>query len=207
MKLAKEYQSTLGWETILFDPLNDKCYCAKCYPSTLPDVTQAGGAEYVIPRGWVRLGLHVDTALATTHDVWNKWVVTFHGTTLVAAQSILRHRHFLLPGDKLLDSSVLGIRAGHIPNKKHIYTSPTIAYASLPVYSPSYVFHSESTRRDYQAQVVFQCRQDSNTFEVQAETIGAKETRICKFIPNHEVEYYTEVRSSIVAYGLLVRIE
>jgi hypothetical protein len=44
----------LSLTTLIFslsDPLNDKFYCRKCYPSKLPDVTRAGNAEYVIPRG------------------------------------------------------------------------------------------------------------------------------------------------------------
>jgi hypothetical protein len=170
-------------------------------------VTQAGDAEYVIPRGWARVGLHVDSALIAQHDIWDQWIVTFHGTSLIAAESILAHRQFCLPGDKLIDGTKLGIREGHIPNKKHIYTSPTIAYSSLEVYSPIYEHCSSKTNLTYDVQIVFQCRQMPDSFEIQGETVGAGAKRLCRFIPNSRVEYYTEIRPSLVAYGLLVKLE
>jgi hypothetical protein len=101
---------------------------------------------------------------------------------------------------------VLGIREGHIPNKKHIYTSPTIAYSSLTVYSPMNDFYSRQTNRNYKVQIVLQCRQMPKSFETQGETVGADATRLCPFIPNSQVEYYTEIRPSLIAYGLLVKI-
>jgi hypothetical protein len=207
MALAKEYASSLDWSDSLFDSSFDKCYCSNCYPAGYPNVTLAGDAEYVIPRGWMRLGLHVDKALAEQHDIWNDWIVTFHGTTEIAAQSILSHRQFCLPGDRLIDGTVLGIRPGHIPDKKYIYTSPTIAYSSLPVYSPTNSFRSSKFKRVYDVQIVFQCRQKPKTFTIQGETIGADSNRICRYVPNNKVEYYTDIRPSIVAYGLLVRLE
>ena len=126
----------------------------------------------------MRLGLSVDPVIEEERDIWNKWIVTFHGTTIVAARSILTDRHFYLPGDKLVDSNVLKICEGHIPGKKHIYTSPTIAYSGHQVYSTKNEFHSYKTNRSYKVQVVLQCRQDSNSFNVQGETIGAKSKRI-----------------------------
>ena len=80
MKLANEYQSTLGWKNSLSDPSLGKCFCPKCYPSKLSDVTQVSNAEYVIAHDWMRLGIHADKALVHTHDIWSKWLVTFHGT-------------------------------------------------------------------------------------------------------------------------------
>jgi hypothetical protein len=124
----------------------------------------------------------------------------------MAALSILYHHNFYLPGDMLMDGTVLGIRCGHIPGKKYIYTSPSIAYSSLPAYSPTYPFHSRTTIKNYDIQLVLQCRQNPGTFHVQAETVGSGHQRICPYIPNNIIEHYTEIRSSIVAYGLLVRM-
>jgi hypothetical protein len=207
MILAKEYVSSLQWHDTFFDSSFDKCYCTNCYPTKCADVTVAGGAEYVIPRGWVRLGLSVDRALAENYQIWTKWIVTFHGTSTIAAHSILAHRQFCLPGDTLIDGTQLGIRPGHIPNKNHIYTSPTIAYSSLKVYSPINHFRSFQFKRPYKVQIVFQCRQKPRSFTTQGETVGAGVARICQHIPNSQVEYYTDIRVSIIAYGLLVRLE
>ncbi|CAF1157077.1 unnamed protein product [Adineta steineri] len=206
MALAKEFVESLDWDSVLFDSSHDKCYCNNCYPATWANVTDAGGQKYVIPRGWVRIGLYVDAAIVGVNDIWNKWIVTFHGTSLLAAKSILHNRQFCLPGDKLIDGTLLGIRPGHIPNKKHIYTSPTIAYSSLPVYSAKYDFNSSKNYCAYKVQLVLQCRQKPNTYSVQGETIDARTTRLCPFIPNSEVEYFTEIRGSLVAYGLLVKV-
>ncbi|CAF1157240.1 unnamed protein product [Adineta steineri] len=173
MALAKEYVESLGWDNVLFDSSHDKCYCIKCYPASWSDMADAGGQKYVIPRGWARIGLHVDAAIVGVNDIWNKWIVTFHGTSLLAAKSILHNRQFCLPGDKLIDGTLLGIRPGHIPDKKHIYTSPTIAYSGLPVYSTKHDFNSSKNYCAYTVQIVLQCRQKPGSYTVQGETVNA----------------------------------
>ncbi|CAF5119080.1 unnamed protein product, partial [Rotaria sp. Silwood1] len=94
MKLAKEFVDSLNWPKSLFDETHNRCFCTDCYPSTWENLLLADGSHYVIPRGWTRLGLHVDPMFKEEHDIWNKWIVTFHGTTKIAARSILTHRHF-----------------------------------------------------------------------------------------------------------------
>jgi hypothetical protein len=163
------------------------------------------GSKYVIPRGWVRFGLHVDDAQAEAENIWKKWVVSCHGTNPQAAKSIIEHHQFLLPGDQCIGGSVITIGKGHIPNKFQVYTSPTIAYSGDDIYSSSIPFHS-ATGQSYKAKVVLQCRQQPGTYKIQAETIGAGSRRLCPIIPNSEVEYFTEVRSSIVPYGLIIRV-
>jgi hypothetical protein len=164
-----------------------------------------GGSKYVIPRGWVRFGLYVDDAQAEAENIWKKWVVSYHGTSPLAAKSIIEHHQFLLPGDQCISGTIIRIREGHIPNKFQVYTSPTIAYSGHDIYSPSIPFRS-ATGQSYQAKIVLQCRQQPDTYKIQAETIGAGSRRLCSIIPNSEVEYFTEVRSSIVPYGLLIRV-
>ncbi|CAF1552705.1 unnamed protein product [Adineta ricciae] len=72
----------------------------------------AGGARYVIPRGWIRLGVYVDQVKQEVNDIWNKWPVTYHGTQQEAALPILTQRIFSTPGDQLLGGSILPIRPG-----------------------------------------------------------------------------------------------
>jgi hypothetical protein len=204
-RIAREFLQKLGWKQIMFDSTHDRCYCSSCYLNTYKNVIVVGKASYVIPRNFTRFGLTVDRLFTESHDVWYDWIVTYHGTHLVAAQSIITNRQFCLPGDRLIDGSILGIRAGHIPDQKFVFTSPTIAYSSSPIYSPMQSFLSSETNKQYYVQVVLQCRQKPNSFKVQKETIGARERRLCPFIPNERIEYFTDIRSSIVAYGLLVR--
>jgi hypothetical protein len=197
---------SLGYSKRLFNRKHNRCYCENCYSVSSKDFYVEGGAKYVIPRGWVRFGLYIDDAQAEAEHIWQRWVVSYHGTSPEAAKSIIEHHQFLLPGDRCISGHVIGIRDGHIPGKFQVYTSPTIAYSGDDIYSPSTPFRSAATRKFYHAKVVLQCRQQPKTFKIQAETIGAGSRRLCPIIPNSEVEYFTEVRSSIVPYGLLIRV-
>ncbi|CAF3466051.1 unnamed protein product [Rotaria socialis] len=204
-KLCLEFMLSVGYSKRLFNRKHNRCYCQECYPARSKDVFIEGGAKYVIPRGWVRFGLYIDDAQAEVERIWNKWVVSYHGTSPQSAKSIIEHHQFLLPGDQCMGGHVIRIREGHIPNKFQVYTSPTIIYSGDDIYTPAIPFRSKSGR-SYKAKVVLQCRQQPETFKVQAETIGAGSRRICPIIPNNEVEYFSEVRSSIIPYGLLIRV-
>jgi hypothetical protein len=197
---------SLGYSKRLFNRKHNRCYCENCYSVSSKDFFVEGGAKYVIPRGWVRFGLYIDDAQAEAEHIWQQWVVSYHGTSPEAAKSIIEHHQFLLPGDRCISGKVIGVREGHIPGKFQVYTSPTIAYSGDDIYSASTPFRSAATRKSYHAKVVLQCRQQPKTFKIQAETIGAGSRRLCPIIPNSEVEYFTEVRSSIVPYGLLIRV-
>ena len=204
LSLGRELVEVLGWDKNFFNNQHDHCYCGNCYKDSWKDTIDAGSDKYVIPRGWVRLGLHTDPVLIKTQDIWNKWIVTFHGTSRVAILSILTHRTFCWPGDTLVDGTTLKIRPGHIPGQNHVFTSPTIAYSSSLAYAPVYTFQSKENNSDYEVQLVLQCRQKPGTYHIGPETIGAK-AEICPHIPNSKIEYFTDRRGSIVVYGLLVR--
>jgi hypothetical protein len=206
LSLAREFIASLMWPNTIFNTKFDRCYCLACYKYNWGDVLQAGGGRYVIPRGWVRLGIQVDTVTAELNEIWNCWQVTYHGTSVEAAISIIKSRQFSIPGDQLLDGSFLAIRPGHIPRKRHIYSSPTIAYSSLPVYCPVYNF-TTNTNEHYRVKIVLECRQDPKLMHIQGETVGSGSTRICPYITNDKIEYFTEARASLVAYGLLLHFE
>lgn len=202
---CKEYVKQLGWSSRYFDEKHNQCYCPNCYLDRWSNTLQVAGADYVVPRGWAGFGLGVDPFRA--EKIWRTWIVVYHGTIPIAAQSILEHRQFLLPGDHLIDGAQLAIRPGHIPGKMHVYTSPSIRYSSLDVYSPRYSFTSPKTGNKYKAQIVLQCKQKPDTFSIQAETVGWGTKPICNIIPNDRIEYYTNQRSTIIPYRLLIRLE
>ncbi|CAF4992070.1 unnamed protein product, partial [Rotaria sp. Silwood1] len=109
---------SLEYSKKLFNRKHNRCCCEKCYPACSQDFYVEGGFKYVIPRGWVRFGLYIDDAqTAAAENIWNKSVVSYHGTTSEAAKSIIEHHQFLLPGDQRIGGYVIGIRKGHIPNK------------------------------------------------------------------------------------------
>ena len=207
-RLCLEFLLTLNCTKALFNRQHNRCYCQNCYPTSYKDFYIEGGTKYVLPRGWVRFGLYLDDAQAQAEEIWKNWAVSYHGTNPQAAKSIIEHHQFLVPGDRSITGGVIKIQKEHIPGKFHIYTSPTIAYSGDGIYSPSTVFHSTTTGKSYKAKVVLQCRQKPGTFTIQAETIGAtaKNRRICPIIPNNQVEYFTEVRASVVPYGFLIRV-
>ncbi|CAF2586175.1 unnamed protein product [Rotaria sp. Silwood2] len=202
---CKEYVKKLAWSISFFNKKHDRCYCQSCYSHNLPNTLRVAEAEYVVPRGWAGFGLGVDPF--RDDDLWNTWIVVYHGTSKLAAQSILTHRQFLLPGDHLLDGSELAIRPGHIPGKVYIYTSPSIRYASLQVYSSLNSFQSSKTGKHYNVQIVLQCKQKPGTFCVQDETVGWGDKRICNIVPNESIEHFTNRRSSVIPYRLLIRLK
>ena len=201
-----EFLLTLDIPKRLFNRKHNRCFCERCYSTSKPDFFTQGRWKCVIPRGWVRFGLYIDEAQAKVEDIWEKWIVTYHGTFPAVAKSIIQHHQFLLPGDHSIDGDRISIREGHIPGKNHIYTSPAIAYSANEIYA-----HPKQYRSRYgrlcRAKTVLQCRQDPSTLKIQGETIGAREKRLCPIIPNSEIEYFTEVRASIIPFGLLIRVE
>ncbi|CAF1058824.1 unnamed protein product [Adineta ricciae] len=205
-KVCAEYLSSLRWDKSFFDRQHNRCYCENCYSSSREDTTVQGGSKYVLPRGWCRFGLHVDQVRADIDRIWSKWIVTYHGTRPMAAQSIIQHRQFLLPGDTCIDGTKVAILPDHIPGKNHIYTSPTIAYSSYEAYCPPQRFHSQQTGKTYDARLVLQCRQQPGSYKVQGETINAGSKRLCPFIPNDQIEIFTEVRAAVVPYGVLIHL-
>ncbi|CAF4453865.1 unnamed protein product, partial [Rotaria sp. Silwood2] len=204
--ICGEYLSSLKWQEGFFNRQHNRCYCNECYPMSFHDTYETGGSTYVIPRGWCRFGLHVDQVRAKIDKIWDEWIITYHGTSSIAAQSIVAHRQFLIPGDKCIDGSRIHIRPGHIKDKHEIYTSPTIAYSSHPCYCSIQKFRSKITNKLYNARIALQCRQKPGTFKVQSETIGAGHKKICPFIPNDQVEILTTTRAAIVSYGVLIQL-
>ncbi|CAF1324809.1 unnamed protein product [Rotaria sordida] len=204
-KLCREYVCSLNWPREYFNHRFNRCYCSQCYPENYKDVYITADESYVIPRGWVRFGLYVDEVKTNCENLWNTWIVTYHGTQLPAAQSIIAHRQFLLPGDTCDDGTVIGIRKGHIPGKNQVYTSPTIKYSSLDCYCKKYPYQATNGQW-YQAKIVLQCRQQPGTYETQGETVGSRSKRICNIIPNDRIEIFTTARVAVVPYGLLVQL-
>jgi len=90
---CKEFVKWLAWSISFFDMKHDRCYCETCYPDHLSDTLRVAEADYVVPRGWAGFGLGVDPFRGD--NLWDTWIVVYHGTTTIAAQSILTHRQFL----------------------------------------------------------------------------------------------------------------
>ena len=125
VSLAEEFVNSLNWHKSFFDESYDRCYCASSYSIHCNDIISTRSAAYALPRDWICLDLRIHLIHADKHDIWTKWIVTFHGTTKATPRSILTHRYFYLPGDKLIDGTTLNTRDKHIRDKKFIFTSST----------------------------------------------------------------------------------
>merc|ERR1712072_903035 len=112
----------------------------------------------------------------------------------------------MMPGDKLLDGSVL--RSTKCAGRQDlcVYTSPTVRYAGLKFYAEPQPFGG-----GWFGSIVLQCRQQPSNMKVQGETMGFAKSfgaqhRVCPHVPMSHVECISDVRNSIIPYGLLVRV-
>ncbi len=118
---------------------HDRCYCARCYPPSLPDVLHSRGdasnsSKYIVPRGWYRFGLHVRAGLAEQQGIFEMWPVSYHGLQATTLKSWLV-QGAAIPGDRLVDGTVLGSTNCAGRQDRCYYTSPTIRYAGLGFYA------------------------------------------------------------------------
>ena len=107
---AETFVGFLGFNAAYFHDKTNRCYCAGCFGPTQPDtIAGVDGGQYVIPRGWHRYGLKVPEARVAELDIFNKWHVSYHGTSnpALVVSSILREGRFVLPGQKLMDGTTL----------------------------------------------------------------------------------------------------
>ena len=194
-----------------FDAEHDRCYCSACAAAvSMPDVLEHGkghGIPYEVPKGWCGFGLKLPPR-AFTKDlaVFEKWAVSFHGCPSSLVQSILKQGDLLMPGDKMIDGKELPNRLTRGGSDRiGLYTSPSIRYAELDIYSTPAQWSGSSVR------TVMQCRQSPETFEVKGETIGWQrrfgEARFSQHFGNEEIERFTKARGSIIPYRVLVGLD
>ena len=146
--------ATLGLGAAFFDCAHDRCYCGACYRPEWPDVIEAGEPRpYVIPRGWARFGLKLQTRAEEMGEAFFRgWCVGFHGAAAGVCAEILRSGTMLVPGDRRLDGSVL--RSGRCAGRQDrvYYTSPSVRYAGLRFYAAPTPFR-DPAGRDMRGQV------------------------------------------------------
>ncbi|CAF0935743.1 unnamed protein product [Adineta steineri] len=164
---------------------------------------------YVIPRGWTRFAVSVDEGFFNHHDVWDKWLNCYHGTSIENAKSCVEHRQLLLPNDTTMHGKKLEIREGHIKGEHYVFTTPSITYAALDYYAHTYHFQSPYNSQIYTIKVVLQCKQKPDSIIVQPETVDARRQgiKICRYIPNDKLEWKTQHRSTVMIYGLLLEVK
>ena len=198
-------------DPMYFNAEHDRCYCPVCAAAvSMPDVLEHGkahGCPYEVPKGWCGFGLDVPKR-AFTKDlaVFEKWAMSFHGCPSDLIPSILKQGDLLMPGDKMIDGKELPNRLTRGGSDRiGLYTSPSIKYAELDIYSKPAQWSGSSVR------TVMQCRQSPETWEVKGETIGWQrrfgEARFSQHFSNEEIERFTKARGCIIPYRVLVGID
>ncbi len=188
---AREFVRTLEIHEAYFDEQFDCCFCERCYPQALPDtITNEGPTEYVVPRGWYRVGLALPPR-AKALDIFRQWSASFHGTKdVLVLQSVLETGMLMKPGDKLLNGTTLRSTKCAGRQDQVMYTSPTIEYAGMKFYAKPQLFvPSPSLQTEVEpepecdqgdapepkrmaASIVLQIRQKPGSFKTQGETMG-----------------------------------
>lgn len=187
---------------------SDLCFCTSCEPQRM--MTRAN-SKYALPTGWFGFGIHIRDDFLNQRSKIENWLVAYHGTSLDRIFSILNERKIMFPGDTLKDGTVLAIKHGNCGAKKPaIYVSPTICYATHPVYAPAFSFQGKYV------QVALQCRVKPGSFEKYHETLGnlrhdhidpeiRKSGVYDPEFSDQEIEWIAYDKEGVVPYRLLVR--
>ena len=212
LKACRSFLSTLNLNAAYMDPEHDRCYCPDC-ATRIPEVLEVSrphGHAYEVPKGWCGFGLKAD-ARASALKVFEEWVVSFHGCPSNRLPSILDNKGLLKPGDVMLDGTKLpnhltkGGEDGKGKDRIGFYTSPSIKYSELDIYT------CPNEWQGHRMRVVLQCRQKPGSFTVEGETIGWARrfgsAAISKHFGNDKIERFTESGPSIALYRILVGID
>ena len=95
-----------------FDPSADMCYCQGCVDARGDaDMYDRGDPPrpYIVPVGWIRLGLAVDPSMAGMHNLFEKWHNAYHGTSFEKMLNVFKS------GRRLLKAGDVGMGATTIP--------------------------------------------------------------------------------------------
>ena len=127
-------------------------------------------------------------------------------------ESVLLEGGLLLPGDHLLDGKALpAVHTNGGPDRHFLYTSPSVKYAELPVYTEPDTQLQRDGGWTSTLKIVLQCRQRPS-YGVQGETVGWEANygpgvRISQHFANTEIERTTKSRASIIPIRILVKVE
>ena len=193
-----QYLKQLHLNRRYFNRHYNRCYCSHCYESSKKNSEKKAGSEYTIPRGWTSFGIKLDKTFIDSNNVLTTWYTTFYGTSKDKLGEILHNRFIPFPGDELLSGKKFVV---NLPDQQHIYTSPSINFASLP-----HVCGHEQRNingNTYKFQVVLQCKQNPAGIQ----KLPSGKPNACGILPDNDIKWITDQRSSVVPCSLLIRAE
>ncbi|CAF3322803.1 unnamed protein product, partial [Rotaria sp. Silwood2] len=127
-RVCLQYLKSLHLNRQYFNRRYNKCYCPIHYESSGPNILTVAGSDFTVPIGWSLFAIHVDKGFATNNKIFRNWYTTFYGTSHDKLDDIIHNRFIPFPGDDLLSGKKFVV---NLPDQRHIYTSPSINYASL----------------------------------------------------------------------------
>ncbi|CAF2979877.1 unnamed protein product [Rotaria sp. Silwood2] len=192
-----EFLKTLNLHAEYFNHKYDRCYCSRHYSNSKPKTYVSGGYKYTIPCGWMRFGLKFNRLPCENEDIFKTWPTSFYGTSIDQLEQILCMHFVPFPGDRLLNQEIFSPK---FFDQGICYTSPSIHYTSNLKVCQKHIFISKSNKI-YEVQVILQCKQKPNTFEVNHGQSG-----LCNIISANEIKWKTRTRSTILPYGLLIHM-
>jgi len=218
MQQCAAFLDSLSLNPNYLDPKHNRCYCPTCMETLpIPDVLEtssAHGYAYEVPKGWCGFGLSVPSR-AKALNVFEAWAVSFHGCPASVVPSVLQEGRLMMPGDRLMDGTRLPNRCtaggddGDGEGRIGLYTSPSIKYSELEIYTEPQEWNGSKVS------LVLQCRQDMTVkhpaLRIEGETIGWEnrfgDVQISAHFPNSEIERYTDASNSIIPYRILVAMD
>ncbi|CAM4793675.1 unnamed protein product [Rotaria magnacalcarata] len=194
--ICLQYFKSLNLNRAYFNRHFSRCYCSNCYGLSKPNVLTTANSKFTVPRGWVSFGIQLDKAFASDNGIFKNWYTTFYGTSKDKLSEIIRNRFIPFPGDDLLSGEKFIL---NLSDQNHVYTSPSINYASLSHVCP--VDRMNINNNFYDFQVVLRCKQ--NPADVQKFASG--KPNACELLPNDNIQWKTDQRSSVLPISLLIR--
>ena len=217
-RACRKFAATFGLKEATWDADYNICFCAEQCASRHPDRDTRGSRPYGFPKGWCGFGLKIDAGDFSRRGTFG-WDVAFHGTKKETAVEILKDDwQLLMPGEVTSSGYEIPIGAGHIKRKfsrtnlftkkledfdpVQVYTSPSIRYCA---YGEVYV--DQTTFQGHKYEVAFQLRQQTGSYNIGQETVGAakRKIEIDPLFSNNELEYYTKRKGVHKLYRLLIR--
>ena len=195
-RLCLTFLNDLYLNPAFFDSKYDRCFCSVFFPQSSPEVWSVAGSKYAAPLKWTRFGLHIDSTFASDHDIFRQWHTSYYATSVAKLPSIIGNRFIPFSGDELLHGDLFNT---NVPNSRYVYTSPSVHYACRQHSCPSYRVRYEGEL--YDVQVMLQCKQNPDGVQKRKGTVAHR----CTLIPDDEIDWQTDLRSSVLPYALLIR--
>jgi len=161
-------------------------------------VWSKAGKFYEAPYGWYGIDVKVDAQIQEA--VFQDWHVCYHCTSDAAVASVLVHHSMALPGDTLLDGTVLKIPEGHIHGKNYIFGSPCLSYCV-------YGYGNICQFQKYKIMFVLQLRMKPGSYFEQKDTLNYPLNVYHISFSNDKIEWVNSSRDTVIVTRIWMKLQ